>query len=334
LSNDLYKKSGVNVEAGDALVDWLAHNEDFIPSQHKSKIVSGIGGFASLFRLDTKTMKSPCLVTCTDGVGTKVLLAVQFESYENVAQDMVAMCVNDLITTGAEPLLFLDYYATGKLDLTAAQRFLTGVKKACYESDCALIGGETAEMPGVYKDKDFDCAGFAVGIVDEDKRLGPHLVKEGDVAIGISSSGFHSNGYSLLRKVFEDDLKDWKDILLKPTHLYVRFAKELKALKVHALAHITGGGIQNIPRVLPEGLGLKLKAWEFPMEFKEVQKRTGMTDQQILETLNCGVGLVVIADKAYSNEIRKIAERLEFKSYDLGRVIESPEKIIYEKDFS
>lgn len=334
MSNDLYKKSGVDVEAGDALVDWLAHDEDLIPTHHKSKIVSGIGGFASLFRVDTKKMEKPCLVTCTDGVGTKVLLAVQFEAFENVAQDMVAMCVNDLITTGAEPLLFLDYYATGKLDLKAAQRFLTGVKKACYESDCALVGGETAEMPGIYKDKDFDCAGFAVGIVDEDKRLGAHLVKEGDIAIGIASNGFHSNGYSLIRKVFENDLEKWKDVLLKPTHLYVKLAKELKNIKIHALAHITGGGIQNIPRVLSEGLGLELKPWEFPLEFKEVQKRTDMTDREILETLNCGIGMVVIADKAYANEIHRIADRLKFKSYDLGKVIQSDEQVIYPKDFS
>jgi len=326
LSNDLYKKSGVDVEAGDALVDWLS--QDKIPTPHKSQILSGIGGFASLFRLNLKDIQKPCLVTCTDGVGTKVLLAVQFESYESVAQDMVAMCVNDMITTGADPLLFLDYYATGKLDLVAAQKFLTGVKKACYESDCALIGGETAEMPGVYHGKDFDCAGFSVGIVDEDKRLGPHLVKEGDIAIGISSNGFHSNGYSLLRKVFEKDLLEWKDVLLKPTHLYVKLAQNLKKVGVNAIAHITGGGIQNIPRVLPEGLGLSLKLWEFPEEFKEVQKRTGMTKLQMLETLNCGVGLVIFADSSKASEIQSMAKDLKYKTYDLGKVVKSKDPLI------
>ncbi|MES2768131.1 MAG: phosphoribosylformylglycinamidine cyclo-ligase [Bdellovibrionota bacterium] len=335
MSNDLYKKSGVDVETGDALVDWLSQDPEHskIPTPHKSQILSGIGGFASLFRLNLKDIQKPCLVTCTDGVGTKVLLAVQFESYEGVAQDMVAMCVNDLITTGADPLLFLDYYATGKLDLNAAQKFLTGVKKACYESDCALIGGETAEMPGVYQGKDFDCAGFAVGIVDEDKRLGSHLVKEGDVAIGISSNGFHSNGYSLLRKVFEKDLEEWKDVLLKPTHLYVKLAKELKTIGVHALAHITGGGVQNIPRVLPEGLGLALKSWEFPEEFKEVQKRTGMTKIEMMDTLNCGIGLVVFADEAKVSEILKAAASLKYKTYDLGKVVKSKDQLIM-KDFS
>lgn len=269
-------------------------------------------------------------MTCTDGVGTKVLLAVQFESYESVAQDMVAMCVNDMITTGADPLMFLDYYATGKLDLVAAQKFLTGVKKACYESDCALVGGETAEMPGVYHGKDFDCAGFSVGIVDEDKRLGSHLVREGNVAIGISSNGFHSNGYSLLRKVFEKDLADWKDVLLKPTHLYVKFAQNLKTVGVNAIAHITGGGIQNIPRVLPEGLGLSLKLWEFPEEFKEVQKRTGMTKQQMLETLNCGIGLVIFADSSKAEEIKKVASQFKYKTYDLGMVVKSKDALIIE----
>lgn len=332
MSNDLYKKSGVDVETGDALVDWLARDQ--IPTPHKSQIVSGIGGFASLFRLNVTDMKKPCLVTCTDGVGTKVLLAVQFEEYEGVAQDMVAMCVNDLITTGGDPLMFLDYYATGKLDLSAAQRFLTGVKKACYESDCALVGGETAEMPGVYHGKDFDCAGFAVGIVDEDKRLGPHLVQEGDIAIGISSNGFHSNGYSLLRKVFEKDLAEWKDVLLKPTHLYVKVAKELRSLGIHALAHITGGGVQNIPRVLPKGLALELKSWEFPEEFKEVQKRTGMTKRQMMDTLNCGIGLVVFAEKSKADKIKDIASKHKYKTYDLGRVVKSNEELIFSGDFS
>ncbi len=328
MSNDLYKKSGVDVEAGDKLVDWLTQDSDHIPDQHKSSIVSGVGGFASLFRLNTEGMSKPCLVTCTDGVGTKVLLATQYEAYESVAQDMVAMCVNDLITTGADPLLFLDYYATGKLDLEAAQKFLAGVKRACFLSDCALVGGETAEMPGVYRDKDFDCAGFAVGIVDEEKRLGPHLVKEGDVAIGISSSGFHSNGYSLLRNVFKDDLDQWKDVLLKPTHLYVRFAKALRHIKVNAIAHITGGGIENIPRVLPENLGLELKQWDFPEEFKHVQRRTKMSDLEMLNTLNCGIGLVVIADKAYASEIKRVAKEFKFKPYDIGIIKQSESSLI------
>jgi phosphoribosylformylglycinamidine cyclo-ligase len=317
-----YKNAGVDVQAGDALVDWLAQDKTKTP--HHSQIVSGIGGFASLFRLNLKNYKKPCLVTCTDGVGTKVLLASHANKYRGVAQDMVAMCVNDLITTGADPLLFLDYYATSKLDLKAAQEFLAGVKDACLKSDCALVGGETAEMPGVYKDKDFDCAGFAVGIVDEDERLGAHLVKDGDITIGISSNGFHSNGYSLLRKVFEKDLGDWMDYLLRPTHLYVEFVKKIKNLDVHALAHITGGGVENIPRVIPENLTWKMKSWQWPKEFLEVQKRTKMSDQEMLETLNCGIGFVVIAGPKEFAKISSVAKKLGFEAYDIGKIQKRP----------
>jgi phosphoribosylformylglycinamidine cyclo-ligase len=324
-----YKDSGVDVVAGDALVDWLADDKTETP--HKSQIISGIGGFASLFRLNTTQYKKPCLVTCTDGVGTKVLLAVHAESYKEVAQDMVAMCVNDLITTGADPLMFLDYYATSKLDLKAAQEFLTGVKEACLKSDCALVGGETAEMPGVYKDKDFDCAGFAVGIVDEDQRLGSHLVKAGDAVIGISSNGFHSNGYSLLRKAYAKDLAQNLEMLLRPTHLYVEFSKKIRELKVHALAHITGGGMENIPRVLPKGLGLNLKSWAWPKEFLEVQKRTGMSDQQMLETLNCGIGFVVICSADDAGQVSQIAKKLKFTPYDLGTIEKQSTPLTYPK---
>ena len=251
-----YLSSGVNVEAGDALVDWLQEVEkegSALKHPHSEKVIAGIGGFASLFRADFAKYKKPCLVTCTDGVGTKVKLATYFRSYKEVAQDMVAMCVNDLICTGGSPLLFLDYYATGKLDLEAAKEFLQGVRKACLESHCALVGGETAEMPGVYANGDFDCAGFAVGVVDEDEALGLNKVVRGDVLLGVASSGFHSNGFSLLRKVFEKDLDDWKEELLKPTALYVQMVKNLQhaQIQIHALAHITGGGIENIPRVLP-----------------------------------------------------------------------------------
>ena len=220
-----YKSSGVDVEAGDSLVDWLIEDEKKYPTPHADKIISGIGGFASLFRADFSKMKKPCLVTCTDGVGTKVKLASEFNRYEGIGQDLVAMCVNDLICTGGDPLLFLDYYASGKLNLENAQSFLRSVRKACFDSDCALIGGETAEMPGVYHDNDFDCAGFAVGVVDEEKSLGSRLVKKGDQVLGVASSGFHSNGYSLLRQVFAQDKEKWLDTLLTPTALYVKLFK-------------------------------------------------------------------------------------------------------------
>jgi phosphoribosylformylglycinamidine cyclo-ligase len=318
-----YKKAGVDVVAGDALVDWLSATAPQ-KSIHQDRIVSGIGGFASLFRIQFPEMKKPCLITCTDGVGTKVKLASYFQDYSGVGQDLVAMCVNDLICTGGMPLLFLDYYATGKLDLTAAKSFLQSVRNACEESLCVLVGGETAEMPGVYHEKDFDCAGFAVGVVDEEKTLGQHLVKEGDVLLGVSSSGFHSNGYSLLRKVFADDLDDWREVLLKPTSLYVKLMQSLRSqgVDLHAVAHITGGGIENIPRVLPEGiLKMELKAWEWPSEFREVQKRTGMSDRKMLETLNCGLGLVLILAPEEAAKAKALIESENFGAIDVGRVV-------------
>ncbi len=313
-----YKDSGVDVEAGDQLVDWLQSDRSEMP--HQSRIISGVGGFASLFKIDFPDMKKPCLITCTDGVGTKVLLAAQFKSYESVAQDLVAMCVNDLVTTGGKPLLFLDYYATSKLNLEAAQSFLKGIRSACQKSHCALVGGETAEMPGVYKNDDFDCAGFAVGVVDQDQAWGPAKVQEGDAVIGVSSNGFHSNGYSLVRKVFERDLEVWKDILLQPTHLYVELCLRLSGVGIHAAAHITGGGTQNIPRVIPKGLSLNLKNWDWPIEFLEVQKRTKMSKKEMLETLNCGIGFVLICPKSSEQKVIHEVTSLGFKAYDLGVV--------------
>lgn len=316
-----YKSSGVDVEAGDALVDWLQAGDSKVKFPHAERIVSGIGGFASLFRADFPKMKKPCLVTCTDGVGTKVKLASHFGRYEGIGQDLVGMCVNDLICTGGEPLLFLDYYATGKLQLEAAKSFLQSVRQACLESDCALVGGETAEMPGVYQANDFDCAGFAVGVVDEEKALGAHKVQKGDVLLGVSSSGFHSNGYSLLRKVFEKDLEKWANQLLIPTALYVKLFKALKEqVEIHALAHITGGGIENIPRVLPENLTWNKRLWKMPEPFLEVQKRTGMSDEKMYQTLNCGVGLVVILPKDQAQAAKATIEKFNHQVFDLGEM--------------
>ncbi len=321
-----YKSAGVDVEAGDALVDWLQADADVVASNkmpHHERVLSGIGGFASLFRADFPEMKKPCLVTCTDGVGTKVKLAAQFSRYDGVGQDLVAMCVNDLICTGGRPLLFLDYYAVAKLDLSVAKQFLNGVKKACALSDSALVGGETAEMPGVYHHSDFDCAGFAVGVVDEDKRIGGHLVQAGDVLLGISSSGFHSNGYSLLRKVFAAEIQKgdphWVSILLEPTALYVQVMKQLmQNTEIHASAHITGGGIENIPRVLPEHLDWQMQSWPLPEIFLEVQRRTQMSDDEIRKTLNCGIGFVIVLPPSQVARAKEIILQNSFQVFDLG----------------
>ncbi len=314
-----YKSAGVDTEAGDSLVDWLQSYGKKQP--HQDRIVTGIGGFASLFRWDFSPYKKPCLVTCTDGVGTKVKLAAQWRTFRSVAQDCVAMCVNDLICTGGRPLLFLDYYATGKLNLVWAKEFLSGLRDACEESDCALVGGETAEMPGIYQEEDFDCAGFAVGIVDEDEALGAHQVKKGDILIGVSSSGFHSNGYSLLRKIFAHDLEKWKKFLLEPTALYVKLMADVqKNCKVHAAAHITGGGIENIPRVLPSHLHWIKKDWEFSEIFKEVQRRTNLSDDEMKRTLNCGIGFVFIVPASEEVNLKATIQKHGYGFYDLGRL--------------
>lgn len=319
-----YKKAGVDIKAGDALVDWLSKK----PSRSRKKssktkdLVSGIGGFAALYRANFSKMKDPCLVTCTDGVGTKVLLASEFKDWSGVGQDLVAMCVNDLICTGGQPLIFLDYYACGRLNLRQAKEFLASVRGACEASDCLLIGGETAEMPGVYAKDHFDCAGFAVGVVDRPKVLGPHRVKKGDRLLAFASSGFHSNGYSLLRKVFAKDLQKWSKKLLIPTQLYVQLYQQLQAKKIdiHALAHITGGGLDNIGRVLPEHLQASLQAWELPSEFMEVKKRAGMSWNELAVTLNCGIGLVAALPAKDVAKAKAVSKKLGIKCFEVGQV--------------
>lgn len=315
-----YKQAGVDVEAGDALVDWLkASAPKRWPNQ--DRLVEGIGGFAALFRADFKEYKEPCLVSCTDGVGTKIKLAVHFDSYGEVAQDLVAMCVNDMLCCGAKPLFFLDYYASGRLRLPAAKSFLAGVQKACVESGCALIGGETAEMPGVYEGNDFDCAGFAVGVVDKTQALGPHRVQAGMKLIGINSTGFHSNGFSLLRKLFAEDLDKWRDQLLKPTALYTALVHAaLNKKGLHAAAHITGGGMDNVPRVLPKGTFARIKPWPVPAPFLEVKKRSGSKWLDLLKTLNCGIGMVWVAEAAHAAELAGLAAAHGHQAYDLGTV--------------
>lgn len=317
-----YKSAGVDIEAGDELVAWLK-TQDSAHSPHRDRIVSGIGGFAALFNAQFDGMKEPCLVACTDGVGTKVKLATEFSGERAVAQDMVAMCVNDLVCSGAQPLFFLDYYACGALKLDKAKEFLSGVRAACDASQCALIGGETAEMPGVYAKGDFDCAGFAVGVVDREKQLGALKVKAGDFIWALPSSGFHSNGYSLLRKVFEPDLSEWAEELLKPTRLYVEEVMKLcREDLLSACAHITGGGLDNILRVLPEGCSAELEPWQWPAPFLEVQKRSGLTDQQMLQTLNCGVGMALFVPESKQEYFKEFMLKELLEAWQMGRVVE------------
>ena len=326
-----YKKSGVDIQAGDDLVTWLqvppqsekSNNSNIntysdVPD-YKKRVVSGIGGFAALFDGKFNQMQEPLLVSCTDGVGTKVKVASHFNDYSTVGQDLVAMCANDLICTGGTPLFFLDYYATGKLNLEHAKIFLQSVRAACEKSHMVLIGGETAEMPGVYQTGDFDCAGFSVGVVDKPKMWGPHLVQEGDVIIGLSSSGYHSNGFSLIRKVFENDFDQYKKWLIEPTRLYVEAALLLKnKFEIHAMSHITGGGIENLPRVLPEHLMAKVKKWDLPECFQVVQDRAQISDEEMRVTFNCGIGLMVILKAGQEELAVQELKAIGYESQVLG----------------
>ncbi len=316
-----YKSSGVDVEQGDRLVDWIKTQKPTGPHQN---VVSGIGGFSALFKLDLKKYPQPILVSCTDGVGTKVRLAVELNRVKPTGVDLVAMCVNDMITCGADPLFFLDYFATSKLNLDQAQEFLAGVLDGLRESNCHLIGGETAEMPGHYKDKDYDCAGFCVGAVNESDVIDGKDLATGDIAVGISSSGFHSNGYSLIRKLFEKDAEKFADLLMTPTRIYVGLVSELKSkMKIKAMAHITGGGITgNIPRVMKVNTSLKVQRWPWPDSFRELQKRSGLSPKEMLETFNCGVGYVIFCDKKDLETVISASAEMGWSSWPIGYVVD------------
>ena len=318
-----YSDYGVNISEADKLIEWLKKN--IVPS---SQVVEGIGGFSALFQANFSGMKEPCLAASTDGVGTKLKLAVHFQKYKALGQDLVAMCLNDLICSGASPLFFMDYYACAKLEQRSVREFLDGVIRACKESDCILLGGETAEMPDCYTNKNFDCAGFALGVVDKEKSLGSHKVEAGDRLIGINSSGFHSNGFSLLRKVFQQDLSQWEDQLLEPTALYVSLAKNIFHLpELKALAHITGGGLDNILRILPPYSRAELKPWLVPAPFMEVKKRTQMSWPDLLKTLNCGIGLIAIVSKdGQLEDIHQSIKASGFSAIDLGIVDKQKQK--------
>jgi phosphoribosylformylglycinamidine cyclo-ligase len=336
-----YKKSGVDIQAGDDLVSWLQEENAVTPSEKnlqkksnlsplrvksdipdfKSRVFSGIGGFAALFDGRFQHMTKPLLISCTDGVGTKVKLASYFNDFSTVGQDLVGMCVNDLICTGGTPLFFLDYYAVGKLKMESAQSFLTGVKQACEKSHLALIGGETAEMPGVYQVDDFDCAGFSVGVVDQDKMWGAHKVEAGDLLIGLKSSGFHSNGYSLIRKIFEGEYEKYRQWLMEPTRLYVEATLSLKDdAGIKAAAHMTGGGIENLPRVMPDQLKALVKKWELPDCFKEVQARAKLSDADMRTTFNCGIGLMLIISPTSLANVKQKLTELNYEFFELGEI--------------
>lgn len=331
IDNDPYKSAGVDISAGNSLIELI--KQDVSSTQGKN-VLGGIGGFAGMYRLG-KEYKDPILVACTDGVGTKVALAQEYNKLENIGQDLVAMCVNDLITCGASPLFFLDYFATSKLDVNEASIIIGSIAKACKESSCALLGGETAEMPGHYIDNNFDLAGFSVGCVEEDKIIDGSAVNEGDILIGIESSGAHSNGYSLIRKILNEAecSKKEKDTLielfLKPTYLYPKLVKELlSSFTINALCHITGGGLaENLPRSIPKELSAKVykSSWELPMEFKWLQENGAISDQDMMRIFNCGIGLVVIMNKSQKERALQQIRNSNFKAFEIGNIVKRAE---------
>jgi phosphoribosylformylglycinamidine cyclo-ligase len=306
-----YAEAGVDIDAGNALVDRI---KPAAAATKRPGVMSGLGGFGALFDLKAAGYDDPILVAATDGVGTKLKIAIDTGLYDTIGIDLVAMCVNDLVCQGAEPLFFLDYFATGKLEVDAAARIIAGIAEGCRLSGCALVGGETAEMPGMYAPGDFDLAGFAVGAMNRGAAL-PAGVQAGDVLLGLASDGVHSNGYSLVRRVVERSGLAWDApapftqgslgaALLAPTRLYVKPAlAAIRAGGVHGLAHITGGGLtENLPRVLSEGLGaqIDLGAWSLPPVFTWLATEGGLAQAEMLKTFNAGIGmvLVVAADRA------------------------------------
>ena len=345
IKNDLsYASAGVDIDAGNALVERIKPHSN---RTHRSGVMAGLGGFGGLFDLQDAGFKDPVLVAATDGIGTKLRIAIDTEQFATIGIDLVAMCVNDLVCHGAEPLFFLDYFATGKLEVDTAAKIVEGIADGCVASGCALIGGETAEMPGMYSKGDFDLAGFAIGAMERGYAL-PKDVSNGDVLLSLSSSGVHSNGYSLVRKLVQVSGLRWDDpspfchgslgtALLAPTKLYVKSC--LAALHtggVHGLAHITGGGLsENIPRVLNEsqGVTINLDAWKLPPVFKWLAEQGDIPQVEMLKTFNCGIGMVVVVKKDCIRDVSTAFEEAGEQVCLIGSVTDK-EGVHYEGSFN
>ena len=329
-----YSDAGVDIDAGNELVERIKPS---LKKTNRPGVLSAIGGFGGLFDLKAAGFKDPILVAATDGVGTKLKIAIETKKLSTIGIDLVAMCVNDLICQGAEPLIFLDYFATGKLKLENAENIIGGIAKGCEVAGCALIGGETAEMPRMYHGEDFDLAGFSVGAIERGQEL-PLPTNIGDIIIGLSSNGIHSNGYSLVRKIVEKCGLQWSDkapfenknlgdALLTPTKLYVKQCLELKIIEgVKAFAHITGGGLtENILRVLGEGQGIKidLSTWNLPPVFKWLSSAGSVSQDEMLKTFNCGIGMTVICSQASKNAVFSLLEKNGERPTLIGEVTDT-----------
>lgn len=333
MKQSAYKDAGVDIDAGAELVERI---KPAVKKTARSGMMGGLGGFGAFFDPKAAGYKDPILVSSTDGVGTKIKIAIDAKRHETIGIDLVAMCVNDLIVQGAEPLFFLDYFATGKLEVGVAQQVIEGIAKGCELAGCALIGGETAEMPGMYQAGDYDLAGFTVGAVERENILTGETIKDGDVVLGLPSSGVHSNGYSLVRKLVEkagvnyetpapfEAGKTMGDVLLAPTRIYVKpMLKAIKSGGVKGMAHITGGGLsENIPRVLPKDVAVRLdaKSWTRPGIFGWMAQTGNMDAADMARTFNCGLGLVVIVDAAKADSVIAVLKAEGETAYKVGSV--------------
>ncbi len=329
-----YKGSGVDIREGQRLVSLIT---PAIKKTMRREVQGGPGGFGALFNASFRSIKNPVLVSSTDGVGTKLIVAFMAGKDSTVGIDLVAMNVNDILTSGAEPLFFLDYFATGSLDAKRAAKVIKGIAAGCEDAGCALVGGETAEMPGLYKRGEYDLAGFAVGVVDKKKVVNGSNIRKGDVIIGLSSSGLHSNGFSLARKVLFDTLglelnksvkglgrRSLAKVLLEPTRIYVRpVLSALKGHRIKGMAHITGGGFQeNIPRTLPEGVKAVIErgSWPVPPVFKLIREGGAVAEEEMLRTFNCGVGFIIITGKKDAGHLLKSLEKNGEKAFIIGEI--------------
>ena len=332
IENDPYKLAGVDIEAGEDLIQKIKND---VASTHGTNVIGNIGGFAGMFKLP-KEFQNPILVACTDGVGTKVALAQEFGNLDGIGQDLVAMCVNDLIVCGAKPLFFLDYYATSKLNVNEASVVIKSIAEACINSGCSLLGGETAEMPGHYIDNNFDLAGFSVGCVEENQVIKSENVSSGNILIGIESSGPHSNGFSLIRKILNDyeGSEDIKNEIIKkalvPTNLYPKVILNiLKNYKINSISHITGGGLlENLPRSVPEHLSVEIdsQSWQMPEVFEWLKSEGKILQHDMYRIFNCGIGMVLIVNKEYVNDILNEISLNKLDSYVIGEVKEKTQK--------
>lgn len=328
-----YKKAGVDIDEGERFVRLIS---PLVKKTFRPEVMTEIGSFAALFKLDTSRYKEPVLVSSTDGVGTKLKVAFMMDRHNTIGIDLVAMCVNDILTNGAEPLFFLDYFATGKLKPEKSSEVISGIVSGCQEAGCSLIGGETAEMPEFYSKDEYDLSGFAVGVVDKEKIINGSKIKEGDVIIGIASNGLHSNGYSLVRKLFFDVKKmpvdkyipdfgmTLGDELLKPTRIYVKAFMVLKdKVKIKGMAHITGGGIPgNLPRILPEGFyaNIRVGSWPVPRIFSFIENTGKIPDDEMKKTFNVGVGYVMVSSKGTHEEALSLLKKAGYMAYVIGNV--------------